>query len=86
MRSAIAALAAVGAALGANGTWTKLADGPFSKREGLMAVSANGTLYLSGGRTSDGIGFAGDVWSSADGASWVPATAARRTERVSARY
>ena len=57
--------------------WTKLGDGPFSKREGLMAVSANGTLYLSGGRTTDGLGFAGDVWSSADGgASWAqPATA-----------
>lgn len=53
-----------------NGTWAMLSDGSFSKREGLMAVSANNTLYMVGGRTSLGLGFANDVYSSADGTSW----------------
>ena len=30
--------------------WTKLASGPWSKREGLMGVSYNGYLFMSGGR------------------------------------
>ena len=57
-----------------NGTWTKLGEGPFSKREGLMAVSSNGTMFLSGGRDADGLGFAADVYSSASGESWARTT------------
>ena len=50
--------------------WTLRSDGPFSTREGLMAVSLGDYVYMTGGRDSAGTGFAADVWRSKDGATW----------------
>lgn len=71
--SAVASNSGEAAALTAvpNLTWTQQANGPYSKREGLMGVSYNESLFLSGGRTTGGLGFSDEVWRSSDlGATW----------------
>merc|ERR1719310_2031935 len=58
-----------------DGTWSKLADGPWGAREGLMVASLGDQMVLTGGRGTDGVGFAGgkDVWRSTDGRNWTKA-------------
>jgi hypothetical protein len=56
--------------LGGASAWEELADGPWSAREGLMAVSTGEFMLLSGGRTTGGVGFAADVWRSDNGTRW----------------
>ncbi len=51
-------------------TWTQLADGPWSAREGLMAVTSPEGIYLSGGRDRLGATAIRDVWFSSNGSSW----------------
>ncbi|CAJ1384160.1 unnamed protein product [Effrenium voratum] len=56
--------------------WSKLAEGPWGAREGLMVASVKDQLILTGGRTTAGVGFASgkdDVWRSADGSTWTKA-------------
>jgi hypothetical protein len=57
------------------GTWSKLADGPWGAREGLMVASLGDQMVLTGGRGTHGVGFAGgnDVWRSTDGRNWTKA-------------
>eukprot|EP00462_Mataza_sp_D1_P018433 CAMPEP_0175132026 /NCGR_PEP_ID=MMETSP0087-20121206/6859_1 /TAXON_ID=136419 /ORGANISM="Unknown Unknown, Strain D1" /LENGTH=303 /DNA_ID=CAMNT_0016414361 /DNA_START=24 /DNA_END=932 /DNA_ORIENTATION=+ len=50
--------------------WIKQADGPWGAREGLMALSFKDELYLTGGRGTNGVGFANDVWKSSNGSTW----------------
>jgi hypothetical protein len=65
-----------------NGTWTKLADGPWSAREGLMAVEAKEGVYLTGGRAFFGSAATKDVWFSINGSSWSKRPAASFSERA----
>lgn len=52
--------------------YTRVADGPWSSREGLMGVEFKGSLFISGGRQSHGVGFSDEVWRSDDGGgTWV---------------
>ena len=54
--------------------WTKVNNGPFSAREGLMAVSTGNFLFLSGGRDGYGLKFSSEIWRSEDGGEhWVKA-------------
>jgi hypothetical protein len=54
-----------------NVTWTQQSNGPFSPREGLMAVAYEGQLIMSGGRDKFGVGFSDEVWLSLDtGVTW----------------
>lgn len=57
------------------GQWSKLADGPWGPREGLMVVSVGDQMILTGGRGTHGVGFSGgdDVWRSKDGRNWTKA-------------
>jgi N-acetylneuraminic acid mutarotase len=57
------------------GKWTKLADGPWGAREGLMVASVGNQMILTGGRGTHGVGFAGgsDVWRTQDGTTWTKA-------------
>lgn len=57
------------------GSWTKLSDGPWGPREGLMVASVGENLILTGGRGTDGVGFSGgnDIWRSEDGKTWMKA-------------
>lgn len=57
------------------GKWSKLADGPWEPREGLMVASTGDQMVLTGGRGTHGVGFSGgnDVWRSEDGANWTKA-------------
>lgn len=48
----------------------KLADGPWSAREGLMAVKTPEGVYMSGGREVFGAFAVADVWFSANGTHW----------------
>jgi hypothetical protein len=68
--SKILTLLLLGSAIGSEDSWEKLSDGPWSAREGLMAVSAGSKIFMTGGRTSSGLGFAGDVWSTENGTEW----------------
>merc|ERR1719329_1249104 len=54
------------------GPWTKITDGPWGSREGLMVASVGDQMILTGGRGTYGVGFAGgkDVWRSTDGRTW----------------
>jgi hypothetical protein len=65
-------------------TWERsTAAAPWSRRNGHAVVSAAGRLWLLGGWADRGVDAAGrvdegnvaDVWWSADGAAWTPATA-----------
>jgi hypothetical protein len=51
-------------------TWVQLANGPWSAREGLMAVTAPEGIYLSGGRDRFGATAIRDVWFSSNGSTW----------------
>lgn len=51
--------------------WELLSDHQFSPREGLMAVSAYGSLIMTGGRQSGGFSFANDIWKTSNGSNWV---------------
>jgi len=57
------------------GAWSKLGDGPWGPREGLMVASVGDSMILTGGRGSHGVGFAGgaDVWRTTDGSNWTNA-------------
>jgi N-acetylneuraminic acid mutarotase len=50
------------------GNWKQLADGPWGKREGHMAVSFNDYIYLIGGRND--FSFYNDIWRTKNGDSW----------------
>jgi len=60
------------AALAAAGEWTQLSNGPYSAREGLMAIAnlTDGSIMLSGGRDRDGSHASDEVWKSTDGTDW----------------
>jgi len=60
------------------GEWSKLSDGPWGPREGLMVSSVGDQMILTGGRGTQGVGFSGgnDVWRSTDGRKWSKAPAA----------
>jgi len=59
------------AAVASAESWQKLSDkGFFSAREGLMAVSTENGIFLTGGRASFGVGFASDVWRTENGTHW----------------
>jgi hypothetical protein len=66
------------------GQWSKLADGPWGSREGLMVASVGDQMVLTGGRGTDGVGFAGgaDVWRSKDGHNWTKAPKADWSSRA----
>lgn len=53
-----------------NATWTKLADGPWSAREGLMAVTTPKGIYMTGGRDFFGAKATSDVWFTTNGSTW----------------
>jgi len=65
------------------GQWSKLSDGPWSKREGLMVASVGDQMILTGGRDTFGVGFSGgdDVWRSTDGRQWEKAPEAEWGKR-----
>lgn len=76
IRSVLLALLAILASISASSVsvsnYTQVADGPWSKREGLMGVEFRGSLFMSGGRQSYGVGFSDEVWRSDDtGVTWV---------------
>ena len=51
--------------------WTKLADGPYSAREGLMAVvTTGGKIVMAGGRKFFGATVTADAWASDNGTEW----------------
>lgn len=50
--------------------WLKLADGPWSAREGLMAVTTPDGIYMSGGRDTLGASAVADVWFTTNGTLW----------------
>jgi len=51
--------------------WTKLADGPYSAREGLMAVvTSGGKIVMTGGRRFFGAAAVADAWASDNGTEW----------------
>merc|ERR1712086_229219 len=51
--------------------WTKLADGPYSAREGLMAVvTTSGKIVMAGGRKFFGATVTADAWASDNGTEW----------------
>lgn len=51
--------------------WTKLADGPYSAREGLMAVTTpGGKIVMTGGRKFFGAAATADAWTSDNGTEW----------------
>merc|ERR1719181_2156982 len=66
------------------GQWSKLSDGPWHKREGLMVASVGDQMVLTGGRTTFGVGFSGgaDVWRSRDGRNWTKAPEAQWARRA----
>lgn len=53
------------------GNWTRLADGPWAAREGLMAVDTPAGLLMTGGRKTFGALATNDVWRTANGSSWL---------------
>lgn len=50
--------------------WQKLSEGPWSAREGLMAVNTPKGIFMTGGRDTFGSKATGDVWFSVNGSSW----------------
>ena len=50
--------------------WLKLSDGPWSAREGLMAVDTPGGIVMTGGRQFFGALATHDVWVSPNGSAW----------------
>jgi len=66
-------LLAISMALPAWAEWTRLANGPWSSREGLMAVvTDDGSLVMAGGRDLFGGRARNDAWASANGTEWAP--------------
>lgn len=65
-----------------DGQWEKLSDGQFSSREGLMAVSDGKSIFMTGGRTDSGLGFASDVWKTSDGRNWTQVAKAAFPKRA----
>jgi hypothetical protein len=61
--------------------WTLLSKGPYSGREGVMGVSFGDYIYLSGGRTTMGLGFSNEVWRSKNGTEWEKVTASAPWEK-----
>ena len=57
-------------------SWTRLSDGPWAAREGLMAVSTESGIIMSGGRVSSGSKASNEVWLSANGSAWEAAPTA----------
>ena len=53
-----------------NATWQKLSDGPWSAREGLMAVETPAGIVMTGGRDLFGAAATRDVWVTKDGSKW----------------
>ena len=47
--------------IAANGSWTKVSDGPWTPREGLMAVATPNGILMTGGRVLHGARATNDV-------------------------
>ena len=71
MKCGCGSLIAVALAVAAvTADWVQQSNGPWSGREGLMALSHHGSIFMTGGRGTDGLGFAQDLWKTENGSNW----------------